>query len=122
MFGKTIENIRKQQNIVLLDDEEQSLKLSSKPNFDRVTIFDPHLIACHTKKTEVHFNKPTYVGQAILDFSKTFMLDFHYNYIKDMYGEKAELLFTDIDSLMYQIERDDFYHDISPDVKKKKKI
>ena len=47
------------------------------------------------------------------------MYDFHYNYIRKKYGNKAELLFTDTDSLMYHIETDDFYHDITPDVGKK---
>ena len=71
------------------------------------------------KKTEIYFNKPVYVGQAILDLSKTLMFDFHYNYIKPKYGKKAELLFTDTDSLMYQIQTEDFYKDISADIKTK---
>ena len=100
VFGKTIENIRKRQNVILVDNRKLANKLSSKPNFERITIFDENLIACHTKKTEVYFNKPIYVGQAILDLSKTLMFDFHYNYIKNKYGNKAELLFTDTDSLM----------------------
>ena len=119
VFGKTIENIRKRQNIVLVDDRKKALKLSSRPNFDRCTIFDRNLIAIHMKKTEVYFNKPVYVGQAILDLSKTLMYDFHYDYIKSKYGKKAELLFTDTDSLMYQIKTKDFYKDICLDVKDK---
>ena len=47
------------------------------------------------------------------------MFDFHYNYIRKKYGKKAELLFTDTDSLVYLIQTDDFYHDIKKDVKKK---
>ena len=82
-------------------------KLSSKPNFARATIFDENLIACHMKKTEVYFNKPIYVGQAILDLSKTLMFDFHYNYIRKEYEDRAELLFTDTDSLMYLIQTQD---------------
>ena len=119
VFGKTIENIRKRQSIKLVDNRKTALKLSKKPNFERVTIFDKNLIAAHMKKTEIYFNKPMYVGQAILDLSKTLMFDFHYNYIKDKYGNKAELLFTDTDSLMFQIQTEDFYKDISKDVKSK---
>ena len=119
VFGKTIENIRKRQNIHLIDDRKKAVKLSSKPNFDRCTIFDKDLIAIHMKNTEVFFNKPVYVGQAILDLSKTLMFNFHYTYIKDQYGKKAELLFTDTDSLMCHIKTKDFYKDISSDVKDK---
>ena len=116
---KTIENIRKRQNVELVDDRKKALKLTSKPNFDRVTIFDEHLVAFHMKKTEVYFNKPIFVGQAILDLSKTLMFDFHYNYIRKKCNNKAELLFTDTDSLMYLIQTDDFFLDIKKDVKKK---
>ena len=45
------------------------------------------------------------------------MFDFHYNYIRKKYEDKAELLFTDTDSLMYLIQTEDFYKDISKDVK-----
>ena len=45
------------------------------------------------------------------------MYDFHYNYIKQKYGDKAKFLFTDTDSLMYEIQTEDFYKDISADVK-----
>ena len=119
VFGKTIENIRKRQNIKLVDDRDRALKLSSRPNFERATIFDPNLIAIHMKKTDIYFNKPIYVGQAILDLSKTLMFDFHYNYIRKKYGNKAELLFTDTDSLMYHIQTDEFYSDIVLDIKDK---
>ena len=71
------------------------------------------------KKTEVYLNNPICVGQAILDLSKTLMFYFHYNLIRKKYGNKAELLFTDTDSLMYLIQTDDFYHDIKCDIRKK---
>ena len=72
------------------------------------------------KKTEVYFNKPIFVGQAILDISKTHMFDFHYNYIKKNYGDKAELLMTDTDSLMYLIQADDVFKDIKKEDLKKR--
>ena len=119
VFGKTIENLRKRQNVRIVDRRKKALNLSKKPNFERATIFDKNLVAVHMQKTEIYFNKPVYVGQAILDLSKTLMFDFHYNYIKPKYGSKAELLFTDTDSLMYEIKTKDFYKDISADIEAK---
>ena len=119
VFGKTIENIRKRQNIFLVDDRKKAVKLTSRPNFDRATIFDKNLIAVHMKKTEVYFNKPVYVGQAILDLSKTLMFNFHCNYIPKKYNDAAELMFTDTDSLLYLIHTDDFYRDIFYDIETK---
>ena len=119
VFGKTIENIRKRQNVILIDNKDMAYKLSSKPNLNHSTIFDENLIACHMKKTEVYFNKPIYVVQVILDLSKTLVFDFNYNYIKEKFGDRAELLFTDTDSLMYVIQTEDFYQDIKKDIKRK---
>ena len=52
-------------------------------------------------------NKPIYVGFTVLDLSKWKMYDFHYNFIKKYFN--AELLFTDTDSLTYEIKSEDVY-------------
>jgi hypothetical protein len=67
-------------------------------------------------KTQIIFNKPIYRGASILDISKIRMYIFHCNYIKPMYGDRAKLLFTDTDSLCYEIKTEDFYEDIADDV------
>ena len=117
IFGKTMENIRNRVNIKLVNDIDRAKKLTAKPNFKHLNIFCEELIAVHMKKTSLIFNKPVYLGMCILDLSKTIMYEFHYNYIKEKYENKAKLLFTDTDSLMYEIETEDFYKDISNDVK-----
>ena len=68
------------------------------------------------RRTKLVYNKPIYLGMCILDVSKTLMCDFHYNYIKNKYGSKAKLLFTDTDSLAYEIQTEDFYNDIADDI------
>ena len=117
VFGKTMENIRNRVDIKLVNNKKQAEKLSAKPNFNHCNIFNADLVAIHIKKTKLVFNKTVYLGICILDLSKTLMYDFHYNYIKRKYGDKAELLLTDTDSLMYEIQTEDFYKDISVDVK-----
>ena len=117
VFGKTMENIRNRVNVKLVNSENKARKLIAKPNYRSSKIFSENLISVHMKKTSLLMNKPVYLGACILDLSKTIMYEFHYNYIKPMYGDKAKLLFTDTDSLMYEIETEDFYKDISKDVK-----
>ena len=117
VFGKTMENIRNRVDIKLVNNKKQAEKLSAKPNFKHCNIFCEDLVAIHMKKTKLDFNKPVYLGMCILDLSKTLMYDFHYNYIKKKYGNKAKLLLTDTDSLMYEIQTEDFYKDIKEDVK-----
>ena len=63
-------------------------------------------------------NKPVYLGQAILDISKTLMCEFWYNYIKPKYGDKARLCYMDTDSFIINIETEDFYKDIVNDVER----
>ena len=117
VFGKTMENIRKRVDVKLVNTKEKFKKLVAKPNYSSCKIFGENFVSVHMKKTSLTMNKPVYLGMCILDLSKTIMYDFHYNYIKRKYGDKAKLLFSDTDSLMYEIQTEDFYKDISEDVK-----
>ena len=71
-------------------------------------------------KVKVKMNKPVYLGQVILDLSKTIMYEFHYDYMKKKYKESdLKLLYMDTDSLVYNIKTEDFYKDIAEDVEKR---
>ena len=111
VFGKTMENIRKRVDVRLVTDENKLLKMAAKPSYVSSKIFNENLVAVHKIKETLKLNRPAYIGMCILDLSKTLMYDFHYNYIKKNYGNKARLLFTDTDSLTYEIEAEDVYKD-----------
>ena len=110
VFGKTMENLRKRVDVRLVTDEKKLDTLTSKPTFVSSKIFNENLMI-HKIKETLTLNRPAYVGMCILDLSKTLMCDFHYNYIKKKYNNKARLLFTDMDSLTYEIEAEDVYKD-----------
>ena len=116
VYGKTMENLRKRRDIKLVISKQRGQKLAAQPKFKHCTIFDENLVGIKMGKTKIEYNKPIYLGTCILDLSKTLIFQFHYDYIKSKYGEKAQLLYTDTDSLIYYIETDDFFKDISADV------
>ena len=118
VFGKTMENIRNRVDVKLVSKRKKAEKLAAKPNFEHLTIFDENLVAIHMKRTKLTFNKPVYCRMAILDISKSLMYYFHYDYILPKYGKNQKLLFTDTDSLCYEIQTEDFFKDISGDVEK----
>ena len=118
VFGKTMENVRNHRNIKLVTTNKQRSKLASEPNYHSTKYISKDLLIMEMKKTEVKMNKPIYLGQSILDISKTLMYEFWYNYIKPKYGDKARLCYTDTDSFVIYIKTKDFYKDIANDVEK----
>ena len=111
VFGKTIENLRKRVNVTLINNPKKLLNNASKPTFISCKIFNENLVAVYKIKETLTLNRPAYVGMCILDISKTLMYDFYYNYIKEKYNSNAKLLFTDTDSLTYNIRTEDIYKD-----------
>ena len=78
-------------------------------------IFNENLVAVDKIKETLKLDRPAYVGICILDLSKTLMYDFNYNYLKKRYNNKTKLLFTDTDSLCYEIETRDSYEELRQD-------
>ena len=75
-----------------------------KPNFKDGRPFSKDLFAMEMGKTEIKINKSVYLGQTILDLSKTLMREFHYEYMRAKYGSKVKLCYMDTGSLVYEIE------------------
>jgi hypothetical protein len=115
VFGKTMENLRKRLIVQLVNNQSKAKKLTSKPSFHAFRIFNEDLVAVHMLKQRLYLNRPICVGFTLLDVSKTLMYDFHYNYIKKKYGPNAQLLFTDTDSLCYNISTENIYEGMMRD-------
>ena len=103
-----MENVRNRVNVYLVNSEKTKQTLLTKPHFKHATHFGENLAAVHMGKIEVELNKPIYCGAAILDLSKCIMFGFHYGYAKKKW-EKLKVLYTDTDSLIYEIETEDIF-------------
>ena len=101
VYGKAMENLRKRINVRLVNNEKDFLKYTRRPTCITHKTFSKDYAAIHEIKPVLILNKPTYIGFTDLDLGKWKMYDFHYNFIKKNFN--AELLFTDIDNLTYEI-------------------
>ena len=107
--GKIMEHLRKRINVGLVNNEKDFLKYTSRPTYITHKVFDKSYAAIHEIKPVLTLNKPIYVGFTVLELSKWLMYEFHYNFIKKHFD--AELLFTDTNSLTYEIKSDDVYEE-----------
>ena len=108
VFGKTMENLRKRIDFEIVTSRKVALKRIAKPNFKRAKRFREDLVGIHTTKPVLVLNRPIQVGFAILDLSKYLMYDFHYNTWMQKFPN-SRLLFTDTDSLAYEVVGHDIY-------------
>ncbi|XP_074026944.1 uncharacterized protein isoform X2 [Leptinotarsa decemlineata] len=111
VFGKTMENVRKRVNIHLLTEwcgRYGAEAHIAKPEFKSAAVFDENLVAVELNKLQIFLNKPIYVGQAILDLAKTTIYSFHYGYMAERFGEDCTVMYTDTDSLIYELRQDPY--------------
>ena len=107
VYGKTMENLRKRINVRFVNNKKDFLNYTSKPTYITHKLFNKNFAAIHEIKPVLILNKPIYVGFTVLDLSKWLMYDFHYNFVKKHFS--AKLLFTDADSLTYEIKSGNIY-------------
>ena len=119
VFGKTMENVRKHQDIKLVKTDKKRNKLVSEPNFHTMKLIDNNLAIIEMRKVKVKMNKPIYLGLSILDISKILMYEFWYDYVKIKYQDKARLCYMDTDSFVLNTKTKDFYKDIAENVKER---
>ena len=111
-FGKTTENLRCRYKMVFVENAEKTEFYCIRYNFEKFTIFRENLVGITFSQKEISWNKPTYLGAAILDLSKLHLYRFHYEEMGPLFDKKARKMYRGTDSLFYEIERDDIYEDL----------
>ena len=96
-----MKNLRKRVNVQLVYNTD-FLKYTGKLKYITHKIHEFIHAAIHEIKPVLILKKPIYVGLTALDLSKWKLYNFHYNFIKKNFD--AKLLFTDTDSLTYEIK------------------
>ena len=76
IFRNTMGNVRNHRDIKVITSNKRRSILASEPNFHSTKYISKDLLIMEMKKVEVKMNKPIYLGQAILDISKTLMYEF----------------------------------------------
>jgi len=102
-----MEQVRDRVKMHLTIDRENAIKHFSKLEFKCATFVDGlYLIQEH--QTKIIYDRPCFVGCAILDLSKLHMMKFHYNVIHKNLNGKYDLIYSDTDSLVYHIKHPNF--------------
>ena len=116
IFGKSMENLLNRSNIKLINnDPEKLLKVIRQPNFQNAYQISNKLCLVESKPIKAIFNKPIYLGACILETSKLHMYQFWYDHLKNKYNNNVELIYTDTDSFIVQVETDDIHKDMLED-------
>jgi hypothetical protein len=94
VFGKTMQNKRKQLDVQLVNNEKHLQWLIASPLFESVTIIDSNLVVVRRKKWRVHLDTPIFTGASVLELSKLLMYTYVYGFLKPNFGENARILYT----------------------------
>ena len=98
----------KKINVKMINNKKKYQKIVNKSNFISQKLIDKKFIAVHFSKKVLTLNKPLYVGFCILELSKLLMYQYHYDYVLKTFDD-IKLLFTDTDSLVYEIKNGNVY-------------
>ena len=91
VFGKTMENVRKDRDIKFVTTEKRRNYLVLERNYHTTKFFTENLLTIEMKKTHILMKKPVYFGLLTLELSKILMYEFWCDYVKPKYDEKEKL-------------------------------
>ena len=92
----------------LTTNDDNAVKWFTKINMKGCNMING-LYLIEMYKKEIVYDKPIYVGTSILDLSKLCMMKFHYEVMDKEFKGRYNLIYSDTDSLVYNIRCDDIY-------------
>lgn len=116
VYGKTMENKRNHSNVHIVMDRQKAAKLLRKPLFTQYKILTEDKVLFNMRKVSVKMDRPMYVGFTVLEYAKMKMYELHYDLFLKRYAQNIDLLYTDTDSLIYQIRTRDLYKDFEEEI------
>ena len=105
VFGKSMDN---HKNMKLTTKEQIAVKCVSKNTFKGARYIAVLYMVGFYKK-EINNNQPIYGGTSMIDLFKLTMMKFHYDIIHNSFEGRYNLIYSDTDSLVYNIQHDNIY-------------
>jgi len=109
-YGKTLENKRDRSNFKVHTDQAKfqrnaCFKKTHEFRIQHYCEADGTFLGTTSSKNtkQIVLDTPRMMGWAILEFAKMVMVGFHYDIMKPLFGEALKLLYTDTDSMYYEI-------------------
>ncbi|XP_041675515.1 uncharacterized protein LOC121530461 [Drosophila eugracilis] len=116
VYGKTMENVEKRRKVVLVKHYESRQNSPgfrqriARNDFHSVELFGTDLAAIESTPSQIMYDKPIYIGVAVLELSKWLMYEFYYNFLL-VKSPSTKIIYMDTDSFILSSE-DDFYETI----------
>ena len=110
LFGKTMENVRNRTDYKITNNEEKVSKLARSPLFVHHINIGEDMYGVKMLQSKVKLDKPMFIGQAVLDYSKVVMYELFYNSFKKCpFLHHIELAGGDTDSFILKLTMDPKY-------------
>ena len=78
IFGKSIQNNRKQRDVRIITTDEKLMKIQAKPHLKRWEIVEEKLVLVELKRPVIKPDRPLYIGFYVLEMAKVHMYKFNY--------------------------------------------
>ena len=105
LYGKTVENLRKRLNLRLCTTATKLMTYTSKASFRKSIKIDNDLVAVMLNKESIYLDRPSYIGQTVLDLSKLRMYKLKYDELRKyetQFGCQLNIIAGDTDSFFLE--------------------